>query len=165
MSSLRRRAEWLPALLVGVACATAAEIAIGVVAATVEIAVIAVIAVIAWPPSMVTALISAWIPAPPPESSRTPLASSVSFRSRAARTVVPAWRMCIPESRVASTLNRLRERPASKKRYSSNTAGGLPPALATRLASSTETRPALSGASTPPALPPTTAASKRRARS
>ena len=30
MSSLRRRAEWLPALLVGVACATAAEIAIGV---------------------------------------------------------------------------------------------------------------------------------------
>jgi len=30
LSSLRRRAEWLPALLVGVACATAAEIAIGV---------------------------------------------------------------------------------------------------------------------------------------
>ena len=30
MSSLRHRAEWLPALLVGVACATAAEIAIGI---------------------------------------------------------------------------------------------------------------------------------------
>ena len=30
MSSLRRRAEWVPALLVGVACATAAEVAIGV---------------------------------------------------------------------------------------------------------------------------------------
>ena len=31
-------------------------------------AVIAVIAVIAWPPSMVTVLMSAWMPAPPPES-------------------------------------------------------------------------------------------------
>ncbi len=30
MTSLRRRAEWMPPLLVGAACATAAEVAIGV---------------------------------------------------------------------------------------------------------------------------------------
>ena len=51
-------------------CAITISVGTGCTACTPSVfcAVIAVIAVIAWPPSIVTVLISAWMPAPPPES-------------------------------------------------------------------------------------------------
>ena len=45
----------------------------------------AVTAVIAWPPSMVTVLMSAWIPAPPPES------DPAMMRTRAVDVIEPAF--------------------------------------------------------------------------
>ena len=51
-------------------CASTISVGTGSTACTPKVfcAVIAVIAVMAWPPSIVTVLISAWMPAPPPES-------------------------------------------------------------------------------------------------